>query len=72
MLLITRFLKRINTTLGLNSSATRHIRTIIHGNLVYKFKRIVGKPNFSYQFKRFSNVIERLDITWISHDSLHA
>ena len=24
---------------------------IFHGDLVYKFKRIVGKPNFSDQFK---------------------
>ena len=26
---------------------------IFYGDLVYKFKRIVGKPNFSDQFKRF-------------------
>ena len=25
---------------------------IFYGDLVYKFKRIVGKPNFSDQFKR--------------------
>ena len=25
---------------------------IFYGNLVYKFKRIVGKPNFSDQFKK--------------------
>ena len=24
----------------------------LHGDLVYKFKRIVGKPNFSDQFKK--------------------
>ena len=35
-----------------NSSATRHIRTYILRNLVYKFKRIVGKSNFSDQFKK--------------------
>ena len=29
---------------------------IFYGNLVYKFKRIVGKPNFSDQFK---NIIKR-------------
>ena len=34
------------------SSATRHIRTYILWYLVYKFKRIVGKPNFSDQFKK--------------------
>ena len=26
---------------------------IFYGDLVYKFKRIVGKPNFSDQFKKF-------------------
>ena len=25
---------------------------IFYGDLVYKFKRIIGKPNFSYQFKK--------------------
>ena len=25
---------------------------ILYGDLVYKFKRIVGKPNFSDQFKK--------------------
>ena len=29
-----------------------HIRTIFYSELVYKFKRIVGKPNFSDQFKK--------------------
>ena len=35
--------------------AARHISNIIpvfHGDLVYKFKRIVGKPSFSDQIKR--------------------
>ena len=36
----------------LNLSATRHIRTYIYGDLLYKFKRIIGKPNFSDQFKK--------------------
>ena len=39
---------------------------IIHGDLVYKFKRIVGKPNFSDQFKkivkRYIRVGYNLDI----------
>ena len=35
-----------------NYSATRHIRTYIYGDLVYKLKRIVGKSNFSDQFKK--------------------
>ena len=46
---------------------------ILYVDLVYKFKWIVGNPNFSDQFK---NIIKRykkkLDITWISCDSLHA
>ena len=29
-----------------------HIRTYIYGDLVYKFKRIVRKSNFSDQFKK--------------------
>ena len=28
---------------------------IFYGDLVYKFKRIVGKPNFSDQFKKIVN-----------------
>ena len=39
---------------------------IYYGNLVYKFKRIVGKPNFSDQFKkivkRYTRVGYNLDI----------
>ena len=46
---------------------------IFYGDLVYNFKIIVGNPNFSDQLK---NIIkrykEKLDITWISCDSLHA
>ena len=42
------------------------IRTYILGDLVYKFKRIVGKPNFSDQFKkivkRYIRVGYNLDI----------
>ena len=30
---------------------------IFYGDLVYKFKRIVGKPNFSDRLKRLSNVV---------------
>ena len=48
------------------SSATRHIRKYIIGDLVYIFKRIVGKPNFSDQFKkivkRYIRVGYNLDI----------
>ena len=39
---------------------------IFYGDLVYKFKRIVGKPNFSDQFKkivkRYIRVVYNLDI----------
>ena len=38
---------------GLLSSSYKTIsEPIFYSNLVYKFKRIVGKPNFSDQFKR--------------------
>ena len=45
---------------------------IFYGDLVYKFKRIVGKTNFSDQLKKISNVIKKVVITSISCDSLHA
>ena len=41
-------------------------------DLVYKFKRIGGKPNFSVQFKKISKQYKKGDTTWISCDSLHA
>ena len=31
------------------------LEPIFYGDLVYKFKRIVGKPNFSDQFKKIVN-----------------
>ena len=46
---------------------------IFYGDLVYKSKRIVGKPNFSDQFKQtIKRYKKKLDITWIVWDSLHA
>ena len=46
---------------------------IFYGDLVYKFKRIVGKPYLSDQFKTITKRYKKkLDITWISCDSLHA
>ena len=42
---------------------------IFYGDLVYKFIRI---PNLSDQFKRVVKRYKKLDITWISCDSLHA
>ena len=44
---------------------------IFYGDLVYKFKRIVGKSNFSDQFKKINKRYIK-DITWMSWDSLHA
>ena len=44
---------------------------VLYGDLVYKFKRTVGKPTFSDQFKKINRVIKKLDTTWISCDSLH-
>ena len=46
------------------------LEPIFYGDLVYKFKRIVGKPNFSDQFKkivkRYIRVGYNLDIMWQS------
>ena len=36
--------------------------------LVYKFKRIVGKPYFSDKFKKIMKGYKKLDKTWISCD----
>ena len=45
--------KLLNTTLGLKLFKTQGIsEPIFYGDLVYKFKRIVGKPYFSDQFKK--------------------
>ena len=35
---------------------------IFYGDLVYKFKRIVGKPNFSDQFKKIVKSYIRVDL----------
>ena len=44
-----------------------------YGDLDYKFKRIVGKPKFSDQFKKIiKRYKKKLDITWILCDCLHA
>ena len=38
---------------------------------VYKFRRIVGKPNFRDQFKKIIKRYKKLDIiTWISLDCI--
>ena len=33
---------------------------VFYGDLVYKFKKIVGKPSFSYQFKKIVNRYKRV------------
>ena len=43
-----------------DSSSNRHIRACIYGDLVYRFKRIVGKPNFSDQFKKIIKHYKRV------------
>ena len=45
---------------------------VFYGDLIYKFKRIVGKLTVSGQFKKVSNVMKNWDITWIKCESLHA
>ena len=43
----------VKYTIGLKTLLQQGIsEPIFYGNLVYKFKRIVGKPNFSDQFKK--------------------
>ena len=43
----------VKYNIGLKSLLQQGIsKPIFHGGLVYKFKRIVGKPNFSDQFKK--------------------
>ena len=44
---------------------------IFYGDLVYKLKRIVGKPSFLIS-KRPSSVIKEWDTAWMLCDSLHA
>ena len=43
-----------------DSSAVRHIGTRIYGDLVYQFKIIVGKPNFSDRFKKIIKGYKRV------------
>ena len=45
---------------------------IFYGDLVYKFNRIIGKPNSKDQSKKIIKRYKKLDITWMSWDSLHA
>ena len=43
-----------------------------YGDLVYKFTKIIGRADFSDQFKKISYVTNVLDITKIKWDILHA
>ena len=45
---------------------------IFYGDLVYKFKRIVGKPNFSDQFKKIVKRYIRVGYNLDMLPSLHA
>ena len=40
------------------------LEPVFSGDLVYKFKRIVGKPYFSDQFKKIIKRRKLLEITW--------
>ena len=56
----------VKYNIGLKTLLQQGISYIFYGDLVYKFKRIVGKPNFSDQFKkivkRYKRVGYNLDI----------
>ena len=44
-----------------------------YGDLVYKFRNIIGKNDFPYHFKKIIvRYIKRLAITWMFCDRLHA
>ena len=53
-------------------SATRYIGTEFYGDLVYRFKKIVGKSNVSEQFRKLINLIKELSIALILCGRLHA
>ena len=43
-----------------------------YGDLVYSFRKIVGKSNFSEEFRNLLTVIKELAIAWILCGRLHA
>ena len=45
---------------------------VYYGDLVYEFKRIVSLPTFSAQSRKIFNRYKKMNITWISCDSLHS
>ena len=61
------YIQHVKYNIGLKTLLQQGIsEPIFYGDLVYKFKRIVGKPNFSDQFKkivkRYIRVGYNLDI----------
>ena len=63
----------IKYIIGLKSFLHKDIfESVFCGDLVYKFKRIVVKPNLNDHFKKIIKRFKqkRLDMTWISGDSL--
>ena len=50
-------------TIGLKTILKQGISSLFYGDLVYKFKRIVGKSPLPDQFKTISCAIKELDIT---------
>ena len=47
----------------INARNTTNSKPEFYGDLVYKFKKIVGKADFSDQFKKLSFVTNVLEIT---------
>ena len=43
-----------------------------YGDLVYRFRKIIGKSNFSEQFRKLINRYKKLAIAWILCGRLHA
>ena len=51
----------VNYNIGLKTHLQQDIsKPIFYGDLVYKFKRIVGKPNFSDLFKKIIKCYKRV------------
>ena len=54
----------LNSVLGLKTLLQQHLsEPEFYGDLVYKFKKIVGRADFSDQFTKLSFVTNVLDIT---------
>ena len=71
--MIVRRLKSVRRYIGLKTLLQQGISVpIFYGDLVYKFKRIVGKPNFSDQFKKIVKRYIRVGYNLEKCDSLHA